>query len=224
MFNALFQALPLRCQLCHLRLDQRNYPWCKTCFQSFPKQPRCQRCGLPTAYTQESCGRCLRKPPLWDRLVCVGDYTFPYDSLLHKFKYKGQYWLSSPLSNLLADNIENPAPILLPVPMHWTRRLLRGFNHSNLLAQALARQLNVNCDSGLLIRTKATPQQQGLTRKKRLSNLKGVFQISSPPPEHVALVDDVVTTGATLAELSLLLRKHGVKHIDVYCIVRSQGK
>lgn len=223
LFNRLLHVLPLRCQLCHLKLDQQHYPWCNICYQHLPSSPRCQHCGLPTSYSMANCGRCQRKPPLWDNLICVADYTFPFDKLIHQFKYQGHYWLAPPLAKLLTEHINQPAPMLLPVPMHWLRRLFRGSNHANLLAQALAKQLNVTCCTNALKRIRPTRQQQGLTRQSRLSNLKNAFAITADLPEHVALVDDVVTTGATLSQLCRLLRQHGVTRIEVYCIVRSTG-
>ncbi|NGN99154.1 ComF family protein [Grimontia sp. S25] len=169
----------------------------------------------------ESCGRCLKKPPPWDSLVCVGAYSFPYDKLLHRFKYQGHYWLAPALAKLLATEIESPAPLLLPVPMHWKRRLWRGFNHSSVLAAELARQLKVQSEPNVLKRIRATRQQQGLDRQSRLSNLKQAFSIEGKLPPHIALVDDVVTTGATVAQLCRLLRQHGVERIDVYCLCRT---
>lgn len=117
MFSAILRALPLRCQLCHHRLDQHQYPWCKSCHANLPRPPRCLHCGLPTPYEMESCGRCLKSPPLWNSLSCVSSYTFPYDKLLHRFKYQGHYWLAPSLAKLLATEIDQPAPVLLPVPM-----------------------------------------------------------------------------------------------------------
>ncbi|WP_245621615.1 ComF family protein [Enterovibrio calviensis] len=224
MFRTILRALPLRCQLCHHTLMHRHYPWCETCHDTFPRLPRCLHCGLPTPYVTESCGRCLNSPPAWDRLICVGGYTFPYDKLLHRFKYQGHYWLAPALGKLLAKEIDNPAPLLLPVPMHWRRRLMRGFNHSTLLARALAKQLAVQCAPDILKRNRATRQQQGLSRQSRLSNLRGAFSSKGRLPEHVALVDDVVTTGATIAELCRLLRQQGVTQIDVYCLCRTPPK
>ncbi|WP_336245245.1 ComF family protein [Enterovibrio paralichthyis] len=221
MFSAILRALPLRCQLCHHRLDQHQYPWCKSCHANLPRPPRCLHCGLPTPYEMESCGRCLTSPPLWNRLSCVSSYTFPYDKLLHRFKYQGHYWLAPSLAKLLATEIDQPAPVLLPVPMHWQRHWRRGFNHSNVLARHLARQLQVQYEPNVLKRDRATRQQQGLNRQSRLSNLNNAFSIKGVMPEHVALVDDIVTTGTTLNQLCRLLRGHGVKHIDVYCVCRT---
>ena len=221
MLSTILRALPLRCQLCHHRLEQHDYPWCHACHASLPRQPRCLHCGLPTPYVIESCGRCLKKPPPWDSLVCIGAYAFPYDKLLHRFKYQGHYWLAPALAKLLATEIESPAPLLLPVPMHWKRRLWRGFNHSSVLAAELARQLKVQSEPNVLKRIRATRQQQGLDRQSRLSNLKQAFSIEGKLPPHIALVDDVVTTGATVAQLCRLLRQHGVERIDVYCLCRT---
>ncbi|WP_241819067.1 ComF family protein [Enterovibrio norvegicus] len=224
MFRTILRALPLRCQLCHHTLENRRYPWCESCHESFPRVPRCLHCGLPAPYVTESCGRCLNNPPAWDRLICVGGYTFPYDKLLHRFKYQGQYWLAPALATLLAQEIDDPAAVILPVPMHWRRRIARGFNHSTVLANELAKQLGVQCESKVLKRNRATRQQQGLSRQFRLSNLREAFTMTGSLPERVALVDDVVTTGTTIAEICRLLRTRGVKHIDIYCLCRTPPK
>ncbi|WP_407331689.1 ComF family protein [Enterovibrio sp. 27052020O] len=224
MFRTILRALPLRCQLCHHKLEHRRYPWCEPCHLSFPRVPRCLHCGLPSPSITESCGRCLSSPPEWDSLTCVGGYTFPYDKLLHRFKYQGHYWLSPALAALLAQEIEDPAAVILPVPMHWQRRVIRGFNHSSVLANALAKQLGVQCEPNVLKRHRATRQQQGLSRQSRLSNLREAFSMTGSLPERVALVDDVVTTGATIAEICRLLRSQGVKHIDIYCLCRTPSK
>ncbi len=221
MLNIILRALPLRCQLCQHPLGQSRHPWCETCHASLPRHPRCLQCGLPTPYVIESCGHCLKKPPLWDGLICVGTYTFPYDKLLHRFKYQGHYWLAPALATLLATEIEEPAPLLLPVPMHWRRRISRGFNHSGVLARELAKVLETQYAPNVLKRTRATRQQQGLNRQSRLSNLKSAFSVNGKLPPHVALVDDVVTTGATIAQICSLLRRHGVERIDVYCLCRT---
>lgn len=224
MFNSILQTLPLRCLLCYQNLDQLCFPWCKTCHYSLPRAFRCLRCGLPFAKEIACCGQCSRQPPLWDNMICAGDYNFPLNSLLHRFKYQKQYWLVSAFANLLKERIIQPAPILLPVPMHWRRQLFHGSNHSELLAQNLAKKLNVECDTHILKREKHTPQQQGLSRISRLSNLKNAFSIRKKPPTHVAIVDDVVTTGATVFELCKLLKNNGVICIDIYCIARNARK
>ncbi|WP_232312835.1 ComF family protein [Enterovibrio coralii] len=197
--RTILRVLPLRCQLCHHRLEEHRHAWCQVCDDALPKHPRCLQCGLPTPYDIESCGKCLSSPPSWDSLVCVGNYTFPYTTLLHRFKYQRQYWLGKSLASLIATRIDDPAPVVVPIPMHWRRRWHRGYNHSNVLARSLAKQLDVDCEPNLLKRVKATRQQKGLDRQSRLSNLKHAFAVSAPVPEHIALVDDVVTTGTTIS-------------------------
>lgn len=105
--------------------------------------------------------------------------------------------------------------------MHWQRRITRGFNHSAVLAHALAKQCDVECWPQALERVRATRQQQGLNRQARLSNLSQAFAVTTPLPARVALVDDVVTTGATINKLCALLRAQGVEHIEVYALLRS---
>lgn len=221
MLSTILRALPLRCQLCHHSLDQHQYPWCLACHASLPQSPRCLHCGLPTPYVVESCGRCLKHPPLWDSLTCVGDYSFPYDKLLHRFKYQRQFWLTPALATLIAKQVETPAPLLVAVPMHWRRQWWRGYNQSSLLAKHLARHLKVQYAPGLLKRTRATRQQQGLSRQARMKNLSNAFCVTGAVPAHVAIVDDVVTTGATINQLCRLLRSRGARRIDVYCFCRT---
>ncbi|SKA51891.1 comF family protein [Enterovibrio nigricans DSM 22720] len=221
MFRSILRALPLRCQLCHHRLEEHRTSWCQTCHDALPLRPRCLQCGLPTPYEIESCGRCLTSAPAWNTLACVGSYTFPYTTLLHRFKYQRQYWLADELASLIATRIDEPAPVISPIPMHWIRRWHRGYNHSNVLAQSLAKHLGVQCASDLLKRVRATRQQNGLNRQSRLSNLDDAFAVTATVPEHLALVDDVVTTGATMTQVCKLLRAHGAKRIDVYCLCRT---
>ena len=228
LINFLFKLLPLRCTLCLLPLQKNNntplLPWCKSCEQSLPREARCLRCGLPTAEDVESCGRCLQNPPLWQSLRCVDSYQFPYDKLLHRFKYQKQFWHARNLVDLLAKEITNPAPMIIPVPMHWKRQIIRGYNQSHVLAMLLAKKFNRPCSASALIRTKATKQQQGLNKKQRSINLRNAFSLTEPLPDHIALVDDVVTTGSTINEICKLLKHNNVKHIDVYCIARSTGE
>ncbi|MDD1782024.1 ComF family protein [Enterovibrio sp. ZSDZ35] len=140
---------------------------------------------------------------------------------MHRFKYQRQYWLADELASLIATRIDEPASVITPIPMHWRRRMWRGYNHSQVLARSLAKQLNVDCEPNLLKRVRATRQQKGLDRQSRLTNLDNAFTVSGTLPKRLALVDDVVTTGATLSQVCDLLRSNGVKHIDIYCVCRT---
>ncbi len=138
---------------------------------------------------------------------------------MHQFKYEGHFWLAPHLVAMLPDD-EQIAPFVIPVPMHWQRRVKRGLNHSQLLANALAKRFDLTLLTNLK-RIKATAPQQKLNRKERLVNLKQAFAIKGQIPAHVCLIDDVVTTGATATLLTKLLKKHGAKQVDIICICRT---
>lgn len=225
---------PRQCALCRLTIpvDKTTHAlshlWCSTCIKAFiSTEPRCQHCGLTTLYTVQQCGRCLSDPPSWDRLYCINSYQYPISKVAQDFKYHGQYWLVFDLAALLKSQIPNPAPECIPVPMHWKRLLFRGFNQSHSLAFQLVKQYqhqnkSVALNNHVFRRTHATVQQKGLDKKQRQRNLRGVFFLMQPPQnKHVALVDDVVTTGSTLEPLCRALRKAGVERIDVYCLCRT---
>ncbi|WP_192889744.1 ComF family protein [Vibrio bathopelagicus] len=216
-----------QCHLCKLdKSPHDDHPrWCNDCLNLFEPVPRCQRCGLKTLTTVEQCGQCLSKPPPWHRLYCVGDYTFPIARYIQQMKYSDKFWFTRDLSKLLASRIDHPAPLITSVPLHWTRYIQRSFNQSQLLANYTAQELGVKSDV-LFRRTRATLSQQGLTKSIRLSNLNGAFTLVPRDFEatdypHIAIIDDVVTTGSTVYQLCQLLLEVGVKRIDIYCICRT---
>ncbi|MDW6002647.1 phosphoribosyltransferase family protein [Vibrio mangrovi] len=173
-------------------------------------------------FSTPQCGRCLKSPPLWNHLYCLGDYAYPLTQMIHQIKYGRQFWHIDSLAALLAKSIPSPAPLLLPVPMHWQRYLHRGFNQSTLLTHSLSRHLGVACQTRLLQRIRSTPPQEGLHKTERENNLMQAFTLRSlPPVRHVAIVDDVVTTGSTVSQLCQLLLEVGVEYIDIYCLCRT---
>lgn len=218
--NAMLSLSPSLCDLCHLKADHQF--WCSHCRRYFHPIPRCLRCGLPTLTTIEQCGHCLTHPPLWNRLYCVGSYQQPLSRYVHRFKYQRQFWLSPILASLLASRIDQPAPLFTSVPMHWRRQWWRGFNQSELLAANLASHWPNSHYVPLFKRHRATAQQQGLSKIQRQRNLRRAFTlVQSPAARHIALVDDVVTTGSTMHQLCALLLNAGVESIDIYCLCRT---
>ncbi|WP_413113169.1 ComF family protein [Thaumasiovibrio sp. DFM-14] len=212
-----------KCHLCTLPLRANEHFCCDDCRHWCRAPAHCQRCGLPATGSPSQCGTCLRLPPLWQTLTAIGPHQFPLDMLIRRFKYQRQPWLAKPLAAWLSTQIHHPASLLLPVPMHWRRRLLRGYNQSALLSQALSQHLNIPVSYHHLKRQRHTQPQQALDRQQRLHNLKDAFALSTTAslPQHVALVDDVVTTGATANSLTQLLLDHGVKRVDIYCLSRT---
>lgn len=215
---------PTPCHLCGLpRVTQDHSLWCHSCYQSLSSDCLCPRCGLQLAAEEDLCGQCLLQPPYWQRLYCLGDYQFPLDQYIHKLKYQQQPYFANDLAALLAKRIDTPAAVMIPVPLFWRRQWQRGYNQSELIARALSQRLG-NRTVNALKRTRHTQVQRGLTRKERQKNLQGAIALlpsCRALPSHVALVDDVVTTGSTLNAICPLLFECGVKKIDIYCICRT---
>lgn len=226
-----------QCMLCllPLRTNDNSTLWCNSCSSvAFQQTPRCQRCGLPTLTATPQCGQCLKKPPLWQQLICIGDHYPPLSHYIHQLKYSGKFWLIKPLATILAHRIQHQSlgtPLLTSVPLHWSRYLKRGYNQSDYLARALAKQLLKQHPTyhyqPLFRRARATPYQQGLSKSDREQNLIHAFKLKSNAHihlsgvEHVAIVDDVVTTGSTIRQLCQILLEVGVKKIDIYCLCRT---
>lgn len=222
------------CHLCGLSMNKplNRTIWCQHCLSFFSSKPRCQQCGLVTHSVIDKCGACLADPPLWDRLYCVGDYQPPLSNYIHNLKYQSQTQYTYDLSYLLSKQIIDPAPLFVSMPLHWRRFIQRGYNQSVLLGYYLERHLQSNrathvkhltkFDSQLFKRIKSTPKQQGLNKQQRVKNLKGAFSLKYIPDQtHIAIIDDVVTTGSSVRQLCKLLLDVGVKKIDIYCICRT---
>ncbi|WP_087023321.1 ComF family protein [Thaumasiovibrio subtropicus] len=214
------------CHLCDQPLQQHESFCCKPCTSHITGSEHCQRCGLPATGNPLQCGECISLPPTWQTLTALGHYQFPLDQLIKRYKYQHQPWLAKPLARMLADKITAPAEMLIPVPMHWRRRLQRGYNQSTLLAQALGQVLQIPVNANVLKRQRHTAPQQSLDKKARLTNLKRAFRLhcSTGIAKHVAIVDDVVTTGTTANQLAGLLHEAGAQRVDVYCLSRTPAQ
>lgn len=172
------------------------------------------------------CGACIAHPPSFDRCVATLRYEFPVSSLISRYKYQGHFCSGAVLADVLLAELckdQNQKPdLIVPVPLHWQRQFFRGFNQSQWLSQYLGRRLNICVDAYLLKRCRNTPPQQGLKRTQRQKNLKGAFLVNRPVKgQHIALVDDVVTTGSTVSELSQLLKKAGAAKVEIWCLART---
>lgn len=221
--NFYHRLLYRHCSLCQLPLLKTDNYWCHDCIANFPQSPYCQHCGMTTLITVAHCGRCLTKPPLWDHLYRLGEYQPPLQQLVHQLKFAGKFWLAQPLAKQLAQQISEPAPLLLPVPLHARRYCQRGFNQSYHLALALSEIFDSKVNSQGFSRSRYTQPQQQLTRLQRQHNLTNAFQLRQQClPDHVAIVDDVVTTGSTVNQLTKLLRQQGVKRIDIYTLCHTE--
>lgn len=201
---------------------------CRPCRRELPwlEQP-CPRCGLPLPEAAPLCGACLHQPPPFSACIAPFLYQPPVSQLIAGFKYRGRYSYGRTLAAELAQCVDATAiDALVPVPLHWRRRWTRGFNQAELIADELGRALALPVRGAWLRRLRATPPQQGLDAPARAGNLRGAFTLraalrEAPAGLRLALIDDVVTTGATATELSRLLLDAGAATVQVWCLART---
>ncbi|MFS0825599.1 ComF family protein [Pseudomonas phoenicis] len=219
------------CSLCDAQAV-RARPLCHACETDLPWLIRaCSHCALPLSGPELTCLRCTLAPTVFDRVVAPWQYVFPIDTLISRFKHQRQWPLGRMMVDSLAQGLNHrygdglPRPdLLLPIPLAKRRLRQRGFNQAAMLARWLSRQLRVPCEQGWLQRTRETAAQQGLDAQARQRNLRGAFALTpqaAPAGLHLALVDDVLTTGATAQALATLLRRAGASRVDVYCLART---
>lgn len=206
---------------------------CNACEIDLPGLTQgCQVCALPLPASGLICGQCQRSPPAFNQVVAPWTYHFPVDSLISRFKHQGKWPLGHLLASLLGeclqhrfDNAELSRPErLLAVPMATKRLRQRGYNQAAMLARWLSQDLDLPLDEQALLRPHDTIAQQQLDAKQRQRNLLKAFALAPGARvqgQHLALVDDVLTTGATAHSLARLLMDAGARQVDVYCLART---
>ena len=230
--TALDAVLPPRCLACGTVVAGEG-ALCPPCWArlSFIGAPRCARCGLPFAFEvapDALCGGCLQSEPLFDRARAALAYDDASRPLVLSFKHgDGTHaapalgrWIAAAAAELLGD-----ADLVAPVPLHRWRLFRRRYNQAALLAGAVARIGDRPSAPGLLVRRRRTPSQGGLSRAGRIANVRGAFAMAAGQAglvqdRRVLLVDDVMTTGATLSECARVLRRAGAAGVDVATLAR----
>jgi ComF family protein len=219
------------CLLCDQFTDN-TFALCKPCEAELPwLRERCQVCALPLALDGLVCGPCSRRRPAFEQVEAPWIYGFPMDSLITRFKHHAHWPLGRLLGKLLgqwlqhrfAEGLARPDG-LMPVPMARRRLRQRGFNQAALLADWLATALAIRADHQALQRPRDTRAQQELSARARQRNLRQAFELAADARVeglHIALVDDVLTTGATAQALARCLRDGGARRVDVYCLART---
>ncbi|GAB4392350.1 MAG: ComF family protein [Gammaproteobacteria bacterium] len=232
-FNtALDVVLPRTCILCH-KIAQQDYDLCLNCEKELPwiKQ-NCPICStqLPTTLnavnTDLTCGQCLQNPPVFERTFALFRYEPPITTFISSLKFGGKLVYIDIFSKLLIKKIrqnyhsQSLPQIIIPVPLHTKRLRQRGFNQALELAQRCAIGIPVN--STTLHRTRHTLAQAQLPAVQRIANVDGAFKLTKRVrATHIALVDDVVTTGNTINACCKVLKASGVKTIDVWCVAKT---
>lgn len=219
-----------RCFYCQQILVLAQQGICCRCNRLISRLPYCGVCGSPLTEYHLGCGNCSLNRPLWDRIVYVSPYQSPVSELIHRFKFRQQYYLDRTLARLLLlavlaakreQDLSLPE-LLLPVPLHHHRQWQRGYNQADLLARYLGHYLKLPVNNCWLQRQRSTLSQRGLIAAERQKNLVGAFSLKGKVKvQSVAIIDDVITTGATMHELCVLLRQQGVSEIQVWALCRT---
>jgi ComF family protein len=198
---------------------------CDGCAADLPLLPdkRCPICAQPTS-DGSICGACIRHPAAYDRVVAAYRYDFPTSVLIQQLKYAGQLAIAPWLAERLAQAVD-PADLpdlLIPMPLHERRLKERGFNQASLIGGRLASTFGVAIDHAACRRIRATRPQAELPIKARRGNLRGAFACDRDLSGlHVALVDDVMTSGASLEALAKAVRKRGAARVSAWVVARA---
>lgn len=218
--------IPYTCVLCHAKSDQQ-IDLCSHCQHDLPYwQHGCCKCGTVLNGHEKICGDCLRETPPFDYTFALCDYVAPIAKLILDLKFQHQLIYAKILGELMAEKLkhrrEKLPQCIIPVPLSKKRLRERGFNQAIELAKPISKCLHIPTEINCCWRTRHTEAQAMLLAKHRHKNIKNAFVVKeSLKAKHIAIVDDVVTTGHTIRELSRMLRKNGVTKIEIWCCAKT---
>jgi ComF family protein len=231
---------PRQCAWCAAALPDAGRRFCDGCREHLSdRHPACPVCAATLAVVADPaagsqgvrCPHCNVKRPRFQAAVRLGQYAGPLRTAILRLKHAKDPTLGMGLAHLLVDlcgeRLSMFAPdVVVPMPMHWTRRVWRGVNNPDYLARTVAQRLGLACAPHLLRMRRRTLPQTGLTRGRRLANVRGAFR-APPHPDlvgsRVLIVDDVMTTGATAGEAARTLRRAGVTEVAIAVLARAEG-
>lgn len=231
---------PSRCLLCSRTVNSplvnEAVELCTDCYRAMPfNNICCVRCALPLpdGFAENTlCGRCIRKLPDYDYAHSVFRYEDDVIGLVHQLKFSEKITCARSIGEILLAAIEADKNLklekpdcLLPVPLHSSRLRQRGFNQSIEIARVISKQRSIPIEYDAVTRQRSTISQTGLNAQQRRKNIKGAFSLQANfNCKHVLIIDDVVTTGSTVNELTFLLKKKGVERVGVLSIARAPIK
>lgn len=198
-------------------------PVCDACYAGLPWLPdaRCPQCALPTA-DGGICGACLSHPPRFDRVSAAFVYAWPLAPLIHHYKYAGNLALATLLAQALSARLTGDADFIIPMPLAPQRLLSRGFNQALEIARVVSRATGVPLAANACRRVRDSAPQASLPWRERAQNIRGAFVCDADlQGKRVAVIDDVMTTGATLNELARNLRQGGALEVQGWMVART---
>lgn len=227
------------CVLCDSYIDTseaNTHAACSACLNDLPWHPKtsCPQCGLASSGTglnRTVCGTCINASPDFDATYAVFLYQFPIDAMMQRYKYGNSLNIGNTFGQFLSSRIlleshTKSIDLIIPMPMHPQRLKERGFNQALEIAKMLTKNLKENLDFKSVIRQTLTPPQASLPLKERVKNIKGAFKVQGDrlnqfKGKRIAIVDDVMTSGASLNELAKTLKQAGATHVECWVIART---
>lgn len=214
--------LPHFCVLCH-KPSHREMDLCLACENQLPfLKNACHICASPLPENNTICGQCLTRKKPFDQTISIFKYEPPVSAMITGLKFSAKLHYATLFGKLLARKIIQKPELIIPIPLHKNRLKERGFNQSLEIAKQIGKQLNIPIDvksCQRIIHTQPQAQIPAKDRKKNVQNAFGMVQKIST--NHIAVIDDVVTTGHTISSFCQMLKQQGVQHIDVWCIAKT---
>lgn len=217
------------CYLCGVTTSPPCLSICKPCCMDLPfNHSACFACAMPVT-AGKYCAHCIQeRKPVIDRAICPFRYAYPVDKLIQDMKFRSRLeiagFFAHFMANVLTSRGTDLPQVLIPVPLHSSRLRERGYNQSLELSRNLSGIMNIPVDNYCLFRKQKTRAQSDLPARQRKKNIRGAFSAdieALSTYEYVAIIDDVITTGATVRETARLIKKSGVKRIDVWSCARA---
>ena len=246
LYSQIFKRLVIKqvvfkqnCVLCTQYINQNNknahpsiHAVCTACLNDLPWHPKtsCPQCGLESSGSASInivCGSCLNSPPDFDATKAIFLYAYPIDAMMQRYKYGNMLNLGDTFGEFLAEKVSmGTVDLIIPMPMHHTRLKERGFNQALEIAKVLCKNHKEKLNYKSVIRQTLTPPQASLPLKERVKNIKGAFKVNADKLDkiqgkRIAIVDDVMTTGASLNELAITLKKAGAAYVECWVIART---
>ncbi|HZK57320.1 MAG TPA: ComF family protein [Clostridia bacterium] len=219
------------CYICGGALEENaKYSLCHSCYNNLPFIPdhHCDKCGTPLRMIEDGpiCQQCKKTNYCFDRAISVVEYKQDVKILIYKLKYSNHTYLATTFGYIMADKLKQEgikADIIIPIPLHRSKEKERGFNQATLISKYIVEKINIPLNINALIRTKNTKVMHNLTRRERLENVEGAFEVVDKEAiinKDILLIDDIFTTGSTVNSCSKELINNGAKSVTVLTFAR----